>query len=254
MADDEFEDADSSSEALEDDDDLRASLSALSTLTTTTLPLPHMLTHVAEFAVRAIPGADGAGLTLFHDAKADTVVASETFVEQIDRIQYELGEGPCITAAEQSRTVRSGSLGDDSEWPRFGPRASGLGVHSVLSLPLLTGEGAIGSMNVYAHQLDAFDGRATELGELYATPAAISVQNARALSTATQLVQQLEQALTSRAIIDHAIGILISRSGSTPAEAFARLRVLSQSENTKLVTIAQSIVDEAARRARARHN
>ncbi len=172
----------------------------------------------------------------------------------IDTIQYELGEGPCITAAREGRTVRSGSLGEDTQWPRFGPSAGRLGINSVLSLPLLTPEGGIGSMNVYAHQENAFDSRATELGELYATPAAVSVQNARALSTAMELVRQLEQAIASRAIIDHAIGILISRSGHTAAEGFARLRAMSQSENTKLVTIAQTIVDEAARRARARHN
>jgi hypothetical protein len=39
-------------------DDLRDSLTALSGLAMNSLTLPQMLTHIAEFAVNAIPGAD----------------------------------------------------------------------------------------------------------------------------------------------------------------------------------------------------
>ena len=46
----------------------------------------------------------------------------------------------------------------------------------------------------------------------------------------------------------------MSRSGSTEAEALERLRALSQHEHQKLATVARQIVDEAVRRARARHS
>jgi len=49
--------------------------------------------------------------------------------------QYGIGQGPCISAAAEGRTMRSGSLGGDPRWPRFGPRAGRLGVHSVLAVP-----------------------------------------------------------------------------------------------------------------------
>lgn len=114
------------------------------------MTLPEMLVHVAEFAVRAIPGADGAGLTLLVDGRADTIVSSADFVRAVVDVQYGLGEGPCIDAAATGRTVRSGSLGGDSAYPRFGSRVSLLGVHSALSLPLLGPDGPVGAMNVYA--------------------------------------------------------------------------------------------------------
>ena len=47
-----------------EDDDLAASLAALSRLSSGQLSLEQLLTQVATFAVQAIPGADGAGLTL----------------------------------------------------------------------------------------------------------------------------------------------------------------------------------------------
>jgi GAF domain-containing protein len=235
-----------------DDEVLRGSLASLARLSLGHLELAATLEHVAAFAVDAIPGADGAGLTLFHDHASSTIVASAPFVHEIDAIQYGIGEGPCITAAAEARTVRSGSLGTDALWPRFGPRASELGVHSVLSLPLQVPDGVVGAMNVYAHAPDAFAQRAVELGERYAQPAAVSVQNARALAQARTLAEQLSTALTTRPVIDQAIGIIMSRSGIGADEAFAKLREVSQRDNRKLSVVAGQLVDEAVRRARVR--
>lgn len=213
--------------------------------------LADMLTDVAQFAVAAIPGADGAGLTLQENGRSDTIVATAEFVHEVDAIQYHLGEGPCISAAATGSTMRSGDLGRDRAWPRFGVRAARVGVHSVLSLPLMVGEQVLGAMNVYAYAVDAFDERAARLGELYALPAATSVQNAQALFQAQRLASELQTAMITRAVIDQAVGIVMSRAGCGPREAFDRLRAISQTENKKLAVIAQRIVDETVRRVRA---
>jgi GAF domain-containing protein len=239
-------------QAAAEEDDLAVSLAALSRLSTGRLSLEDLLTQVAKFAVRAIPGADGAGLTLIEADRADTIVKSAPFVKEIDDIQYGLGEGPCISAAATGQTMRSGSLGGDPRWPRFGARAGRLGVHSVLSLPLISSEAVVGAMNVYAHARDAFDDRSEELGQLFAVPAAIAVQNAQILAQTQRLAANFQAALTNRAVIDQAIGILMSRTGISADEAFARLRTLSQHEHLKVAAVAQGIVQEAVRRARAR--
>lgn len=236
-----------------EEDDLRESLAALSRLATGNLDLRDVLTRVAEFAVAAIPGADGAGLTLLEAGHGDTIVATAAFVAEVDAIQYAIEEGPCITAAKEGRTVRCGALGDDTQWPQFGPRVKRLGVHSVLSLPLLIPGGVVGAMNVYAHPVNSFDDHAVLIGELFAVPAAIAVQNAQVLAQTKRLAHQLQAALTSRAVIDQALGILMSRTGSTSEQAFDRLRDRSQTDNIKLREVAQRVVDEAVRRARARH-
>jgi transcriptional regulator with GAF, ATPase, and Fis domain len=216
--------------------------------------LEDLLRHVAEYAVQAIPGADAAGLTLLEADRVDTMVASADFVREVDAIQYGIGEGPCITAAAERRTVQSGFLSSEKLWPRFGPRVGRLGVHSVVSLPLLVEGDVLGAMNVYAHAKDAFTERSVQLGELFAIPAAISVQNARALAQARRLAIELQAALTNRAVIDQALGIMMSRSGGSADQAFDSLRVMSQKENRKLSLVAQHVVDEAVRRAQARHS
>jgi GAF domain-containing protein len=242
-----------------DAEDLRAGLGDLAGLVAGSLGLPDLLAEVATFAVRAIPGADGAGVTLLRMDRVDNIVealaASEPFVREIDHIQYvTLQEGPCITAALERRTVRSGSLGGEKMWPRFGPRVGRMGVHSALSLPLLLSGQVVGAINVYAHGKDVFDAHAAELGELFARPAAVAVHNAHVLAQAMTLAAQLQTALSTRPVIDQAIGLLRGRTGRSAEEAFAQLRVISQTEHRKLSDVAQRIVDEAVRRARAHHN
>jgi len=234
-----------------EEDDLREGLSGLARLTNR-LELEDLLTRVARYAVRAIPRADGAGLTLLEDDRTDTVVATAGFVREIDDIQYGIGQGPCITAAREAQTVRSGSLGNDRRWPKFGGAVARMGVHSVLSLPLVAPDGVVGAMNVYAHDKHVFDERAAELGEIFAVPAAVAVQNAQVLAQTQRLAVRLQAALETRGIVDRAIGIMMSRSGGTEDEALARLRVLSQHEHHKLVEVARRIVENAVRRARAR--
>jgi transcriptional regulator with GAF, ATPase, and Fis domain len=232
---------------------LEASLAGLAQLLLLQQPLEDTLTEVAAFATEAIPGADGAGLTLLENNRADTIVASADFVRAIDEWQYRIGEGPCLLAVATQLTQVSGSLGGETRWPRFGPRAGRLGVHSALSLPLLVKQRVVGALNVYSHEHHAFDNRAVRMGELFSRPAAVTAANALLLEESRRLAEQLERALISRAEIDQAIGIIMSRSGSSATEAFQQLRRVSQTENTRLADIAQHLVQSAVERARERH-
>jgi GAF domain-containing protein len=248
----------SSDQATADAADLHAGIGELAALVSGSFGLTELLTRVATSAAKAIPGADGAGVTLLRLDRPDNLVealaASHPFVSQIDEIQYvTLNEGPCITAALEGRTVRSGSLGGEKMWPRFGPRVGRLGIHSALSLPLIIPGQVVGAINVYARGKDVFDDHAAELGELFAAPAAVAVHNAQILAQALALTVQLQTALSSRPLIDQAIGLMRGRTGGSAEEAFARLREISQSDHTKLADVARHIVDEAVRRARSRH-
>jgi len=247
-----------------DELDLHAGLDGVAGIIAGARSVDEMLSQVAEFAVRAIPGADGAGVTLIHphdissghDAlriQAWSVTAE--FVRVIDTLQYEqLQEGPCITCMRSRRPAVSGSLGSDRRWPRFGGRVARMGVHSVLALPLIVGEQVIGAINSYAHGRDAFAEHAVQLGTQFAGPAAVSVYNAAVLENAQRRTMQLQQALQSRAVIDQAIGIVRSRSGGTAQEAFDRLTRISQNEHIKLAAVAERLVQEAVRRVRARQS
>jgi AmiR/NasT family two-component response regulator len=54
--------------------------------------------------------------------------------------------------------------------------------------------------------------------------------------------EQLEQALASRTVIDQALGILMGQQQCTAGEAFALLRMRSQSSQQKLRDVAADLV------------
>lgn len=241
---------------------LRESIGELTGLVTSDFALPEFLTRVAVSAERAIPGADGVGVTLYHADGADTVAdavqalgASKPFVVNLDSVQYVVAkEGPCITAARERRSVRAGSLGDARLWPRFGPRASRLGCNSALSLPLLVSEQVVGTINVYAGVRDSFDAQAQQLAEAFAAPAAVAVHNARLFAHTRLLAEQLQSALDRRPVIDQAVGLIRGRAGGSAEEAFAQLKRTSQSEHRPLVEVAERVVANAVARAASRRS
>ena len=215
------------------------------------------LRDVAEFAAQAIPGVDGAGVALIDRRQGtpsvQTWAATELLVDDIDAVQYdELKEGPCITCMQSGRPTVSGSLGSDGRWPHFGGRVARMHVHSALALPLIVDGRVIGAINAYAKGRDAFGDHAVRLASQFATTAAVAVYNAQLLANAHERTLRLQRALDSRSVIDQAVGIIRSRSGGSADEAFERLTHISQTENIKLHAVAERLVEEAVRRARAR--
>ncbi len=231
-------------QAISGDEDLREGLAALSQLATGQMELADVLGRVAEYAVLAIPGADGVGLTLTEARHADTVIASAPFVFEVEAVQLGIDEGPSITAMAEAHSVRSGSLDTDRQWPGFGSRAGQLGVHSALSIPLVTDGTVLGALNVYAHKPNAFTDHAAGVAELFAIPAAIAVQNAQVLAEAHDMATRLRTALTHRAVIDQALGILMARGAGGANDASDLLRAMTEEGHTDLHTVAGRLVEE----------
>ncbi|BBX04582.1 hypothetical protein BST36_25520 [Mycolicibacterium moriokaense] len=237
-----------------DDLDLYAALSGVASLVASGQGVMALLDDVAELALRAIPGVDGVGVTVV-DTSADAPsikarAVTAQFVADLDKLQD--NEGPFLTCMQTRRPTVSGSLGSDGRWPHFAGGVARMGVHSALALPMLVGDQLVGAIAAYAHRRDAFDDHAVDLGSRFAGPAAASVYNAQLLGRAQERTKQLQDALGTRAVIDQAIGIIRARSGIGAQEAFDRLIRMSQAENVKLHIVAERLVDEAVRRARAR--
>ena len=240
-----------------DESDLRAGLRGLAEMVAGGREVEELLAEIADFAARAIPGVDGVGVTLMQDVngtpQAQVWAVTADFVGGFEVLQHEtVHEGPCITCVQSRRPVVSGSLGNDRRWPRFGGRVARMGVHSGLALPLLVEDTVVGAISCYSRDRDAFAEHAVQLGTQFAGAAAVCVYNAQLLTQGREREERLQRALGNRSIIDQAIGIIRSRSGGSPDDAFARLKRISQSENVKVILVAERLVDEAVRSAEAR--
>jgi GAF domain-containing protein len=117
-----------------------------------------------------------------------------------------------------------------------------LGIHSSLSLPLQVRERTIGALNLYGEPPKAFDEHAEQLASRFARQAAATLANAEIHDRTVSLVSQLNEAMTSRSVIDMARGILMATTGCNADEAFELLRAQSQHENIKVRDIAAQIV------------
>jgi hypothetical protein len=93
-----------------------------------------------------------------------------------------------------------------------------------LSLPLLLPDRVVGAINVYAHAKNAFGPDAVRIGELFARRRRCRCTTPKSSPSRSGWPAQLEEALTSRAVIDQALGVIRSRTGANPEEAFNRLR------------------------------
>jgi GAF domain-containing protein len=227
---------------------LQRSLAALSRFLISDHSVADSLTRVAELAVESVPPAKFAGITMIVDDHVTTQAFTDPTCPEIDQAQYDSGHGPCLDAFRHGTTIVVSSLDRDDRWPEFASTAIAHGIHSTLSLPMLSGEGSLGALNLYARTERAFDDDHAQTGELFAAQAAVVLTNAHAYWGARLKSEQLQVALEGRQPIDLAKGIIMSALGCAPDEAFDVLVKQSQRENRKLRDVAAEIVARTQRR------
>jgi len=221
----------------------------LAALLLSTESFDELLRGVAELAVRVVDGAVTASITLADRGRVITVAAADAGAMQIDQHQYEQNSGPCLDA------LRSGSVvhvADVRREPLGGELSTVMLSHDVtgaLAIPLMARDGAVGALNLYSGAGTGFDERDQRLARSLATHAAVALTAALRTYDQVSLTDNLRIALSSRSVIDQAIGIVMGRERCSADEAFDVLRKVSQQRNTKLRHVATEIVTAVARAA-----
>ena len=226
-------------------DGLNSALAELSGLILSEENLDKTLQRVASLASRVTPRA-AAGVTLIEGKRFRTAASTQELVDQIDAVQYETGEGPCMYAMEIKQVVHIQSVAEDDRWEPHRKAALARGVSSVLGVPLLAREQVLGCLNLYCIDGKGFEDVEIESAEMFAHQAGVALHNSQLYLTSVRLAEQLQEALGSRAVIDQAKGILMERERVGADEAFEMLRQASQNLNIKVREIAQKLVDETA--------
>jgi GAF domain-containing protein len=215
-------------------------------------PMSEVLHRVAELAVACVPGADEVSVTLVDGDRTRSAAFTGTLAVALDERQYEAGFGPCLDAAQTGRHLRVDDTGAESSYPDFASAAARQGVRSALSIGFPMAQRVLGAINVYRFDGPPLDAEAEQLLTTFAGYAAVALANASLYASTADLAANLQTAMNGRAVIEQAKGILISRLGCTPDEAFTHLATRSQHENRKLRDIAVDLVAEAAKRPRTR--
>jgi GAF domain-containing protein len=239
---------------LDEHDDLTTSLIELASLVGRSAPLEQTLSRLMAYPLHLVPSADGAVLTLLEDGQPRINIATDELTRSADQAHAWAGEGPSLVALLDGHSVASESLGRDLAFPRFGGRVARLGLHSAVAVPMTLDDGVIGVITLYSRTKRAFGSIELSTLEGYARPAAVVARNAQVLARSQVQIEQLEQALRIRPVIDQAIGIIRYRTGKSEEEAFGRLREMSNVKRMKVSDVARDLVDEAVRTARVRRH
>jgi GAF domain-containing protein len=212
-------------------------------------PVEEAATRVVELALEAVPAASHTSLT-FDAHRRGAPVCSDGVAKELDEAQHTSGSGPCLDSCRNGEIVISTDLSTEDRWPRFAEEARRRGVQASLSLPLTTGSGTIGSLNLYSDCPESFGPTDHEIALLIASRAAVGLANAELFLKATTVGEQLREALISRDVIGQAKGIIMATEGCCDEEAFRMLVTASQHSNRKLREIAKAILDEHAARTK----
>jgi len=198
------------------------------------------LHRITDSAVELVEGCDGAGILVLHDHQVETLAPTDSLVVDSDRLQAELGQGPCFDTAHSAEGERVFRITDLTEerprWPLFAPRAFELGVGSMMGFLLFTDAEEFGALNFYSRKTGSFTADSEQAGLLLASHAAIAFSSARTHA-------QMEHAIATRHVIGEAMGILMGRNDLTEEQAFDVLRRYSQETNIKLREVARRVCD-----------
>ncbi|GLY47780.1 GAF and ANTAR domain-containing protein [Lentzea sp. NBRC 102530] len=234
-------------------DDTAAALAALHEAFTGEEPLEEALRRIAETAARAVPDADAVTASLVTEDRPRTAATTDSRLADVDERQYRAGRGPSLDSARLLRTVRAATGEHRDQWPEFEAAAEEHCVRAYLSVPVVLPatdgdpERHIGSLNIYSFTASAFDPFDEGLLRLFTASAQAAITSARRWQHSRAQVQQLERALTSRAVIDQAKGVLMAVHSCTADEAFTKLVQQSQRENVKLRDVATNLLSTVRR-------
>jgi hypothetical protein len=210
--------------------------------------LEEFLQHLVGIAATAVGGDVSAGVTVVRDGHPAIVVSSDARAAQCDEVHAGLDEGPCLTAMRAGAPVLMDDLAADERNTPYRRHALGLGVRSSLSLPLAGGDHAVGVLNLYSGRAHFFGPVQLAEAARFADEISRGLHLMVRVARHVEITDQLRAALTSRTVIDQAIGIIMGQNRCDGSAAFDLLRSASQHRNAELRTVAMEIITAVGRK------
>jgi GAF domain-containing protein len=190
---------------------------------------------VVQSALKAID-CQYAGVMLIHGGNnVETAASTDPLVDELHQVQLECGEGPGLRAVANRLTIVVADTAVDRRWELWAGKVAALGVRSVLTARLATGDADVGTLNLFHTEPDAFDADDEAVASIFARHAAVALANARQ-------AENLWAAIDARKLIGQAQGILMERFDLNADQAFAVLLRYSQQRNLKLRAVAELLV------------
>ena len=203
-----------------------------------------LLSLLADRCVEVL-GVSAAGVMLVAPEGDLRVVASSSEAMRVlELFELQSQEGPCLDCYGSGEAVLDEDLTSvDGRWPRFAPVAVEAGFHAAHALPMRLRGSVIGALNLFSSEEGALSQEAFVAGQALAAVATIAILQQRVRSEARIVNDQLNNALTSRVVIEQAKGVLAERAGLSMESAFKAMRQHARNHNLRLADVAARVID-----------
>jgi len=176
------------------------------------------------------------------------MAASSERTRDLELFQVQRDDGPCLDCYRSGTTVSVPDLRvENARWPQFVPAAQAAGVASVHAIPMRLLGDVLGALGLFGPSTGALNNEDLSLAQALAHVASVAIVAGNAIADKTAVVQQLQNALDSRVIVEQAKGFLAQSGALSMDQAFDRLRRYARSRNERLTAVAQAVVSRDLR-------
>ncbi|TDD68199.1 ANTAR domain-containing protein [Jiangella aurantiaca] len=208
------------------------------------------LRHVLHACAAAV-GAAGCGLSMVGATGArEPVLAVGEYCDELEELQFTLGQGPGVDAAAGDGVVLVPDLAAGSavrRWPVFAPAATDRGVRGLFAFPVAAGAARVGVLDVYRRDPGALDAVRLATALAFADAVLVVVLDESG-GIAGGPDHRRDAILPERlAEVHQAAGMVSVQLGVEVSEALVRLRAYAYVHERRLADVAAEVV---ARRLR----
>jgi GAF domain-containing protein len=221
--------------------DLLSTLGELAEVLQTERTLGGALANIAEVATTSVPHCDAASVALSINGRPTTASATARIALELDMVQYDLHDGPCLRTFRSMEALRLDLVGLEEQVPHFAVAARQLGLTSVLSTPAIWGDEPIATLNLYSRS-GTFDETAEVIAAVLATQVTIAVSRSPEFVAARDVVEQAQRDADDQADISVATGMLMASQTASAEQAAGLLRRAAQDDEQSILEIAQRII------------
>lgn len=208
------------------------------------------LRHVVVACAQQL-GGTGAGFSaVSNQVLREPVLASGPAAEDLEELQFTLGQGPGMDAVAVRGPVLAADLAAPEaqrRWTAFAPAAAGLGMRGMFAFPVAVGASLIGVLDIYRPQPGPLDAEELAQGLVFADLALVLALDKRTgIGSGVDGVADAA-ASTRTAQVHQATGMVSARLDVSMPDALAILRARAYARGQRLPDLAADVL---ARRVR----
>jgi diguanylate cyclase (GGDEF)-like protein len=160
--------------------ELSAVLTEFARTMVTDFPIEAILDRLVKLIVDIL-AITAAGVTLIEPGAVPRyVAASDPSALRFEKLQTELGEGPCLLAYNSGEAVQVPDLRTETRFPEFAPRALSAGMQAVFTFPLHHGDRRLGALDLYRDTPGELSAHSQTVAQTLADVVASYLHNAQA--------------------------------------------------------------------------